>query len=106
MYIVSMNKPAGMSVKEFKSVVAEVEKIRTMLSYGEKQKCQEVLKLAGIKKHFHKCSLNFAVKSFLHELTPLARDAVELHMKIGALPIFLSMVLNDELWTSSQKEIA
>lgn len=104
--IVQMNKPAGMSVKEFKRTVAEIERIRPLLSYEEKHKCQDVLKTAGIKQANGKGSLNFCIKSLLHELTPLSQQAVNLHMKINALPLFLELVMHDELYIMAEKEVA
>lgn len=104
--IVSMNKPKGMPVKQFKKIISEIERIRPLLTYDEKQKCQEVLKLAGIKQANGLGSLNFCIKELLPELTPLAREATELHMKIGALPIFLEMVMHDELYEMAIKEVA
>jgi hypothetical protein len=103
--VVPMNKPAGMPPKEFKQVVSKIENVRLLLSYEEKQKCQEVLKLAGIKQSTGQGSLNFCIKPLLSELTPLAREATELHMKINALPVFLELVIHSELWEMSQKEV-
>ena len=105
-YIVSISKPSGMPVKEFKRTVALMEEKRSRLSYAEKQQCQELLKTAGIQQSFGKGSLNFCVKSLLNELTQPAREVVELHMKINALPMFLELVMHDELYALSQKEVA
>lgn len=106
MYIASMNKPAGMTVKEFKRTVDKIEQVRNLLSHAEKQKCQEILKLAGFRQSLGQGSLNFCIKPLLPELSELSQQAVELYMKINALPLFLDLVMQDELYTMAEKEVA
>ena len=84
-----------MTVKEFKQTVLLIEKKRPLLSYEEKQQCQELLKSAGIKKELMGNSLNFNVaeliKDGIADITPAGIEMTELHMKINALPIFLKL---------------
>lgn len=108
-YIVTFDKPKGMTFKDFQNIVKEIERKRGLLSVSEKKQCQELLKTAGIKKSLAKGSLNYHVKNLLNsgfEVTSTGREVTELHMKINALPMFLEIVLHDELYKLSQKEVA
>jgi len=109
-HIVTLKKPAGMAIKQFKGIVSQIEAKRPLLTYTEKQQCQEFLKLAGIRQGINGGSLNFNVaellKSELNNLSPLGIEVTELHMKINALPVFLDLVLHNDLYSLSQKEVA